>query len=92
MSPEALDLIVKLLNRDPRKRLGAGAGDAEEIKGHAFFRGVNWEEALQRKLRPPKPLVKPVVETGMKFDVFKELEEEDEKSKMMHWTFVSDNF
>jgi len=92
MSADALDLIVKLLNRDPRKRLGAGPGDAEEIKAHPFFKCIDWQEALQRKLKPPKPLVKPIVETGLKFDIFKDLEEDDDHSKMLHWTFVSDNF
>ena len=34
-------LINMLLNRDPRKRLGTKGG-ANEIKQHAFFRGINW--------------------------------------------------
>ncbi|XP_018476150.1 phototropin-2 isoform X5 [Raphanus sativus] len=34
-------LINVLLNRDPRKRLGTKGG-ANEIKQHAFFRGINW--------------------------------------------------
>lgn len=92
MSPEALDLIVKLLNRDPRKRLGAGPGDAEEIKAHSFFKNINWEEALQRKLKPPKPYIRPIVETGIKFDVFKDLEEDNDQNKMMQWTFIAENF
>ena len=35
MSPEAHDLIQRLLDRDPKTRLGAHG--AEEIKNHKFF-------------------------------------------------------
>ena len=42
--PDALDLIVKLLNRDPKTRLGAGSGDAEEIKAHPFINTINLYE------------------------------------------------
>ncbi|EFJ21529.1 hypothetical protein SELMODRAFT_106784 [Selaginella moellendorffii] len=48
---EASDLISKLLAKDPTKRLGCQGG-AEEIKSHAFFRGVDWE-AIQHVARPP---------------------------------------
>lgn len=34
-------LMYQLLQKDPRKRLGACEG-ANEIKRHPFFRGVNW--------------------------------------------------
>ncbi|XP_013620295.1 PREDICTED: phototropin-2-like isoform X2 [Brassica oleracea var. oleracea] len=34
-------LINMLLNRDPSSRLGSKGG-ANEIKQHAFFRGINW--------------------------------------------------
>ena len=92
MSKEALDLIVKLLNRDPKKRLGAGPGDAEEIKEHPFFNTINWEEALERKLKPPKPYIKPIIETGGKFEAFSELEEDTDQNKMQKWTFISKDF
>ncbi|KAJ6233718.1 ribosomal protein S6 KINASE [Anaeramoeba flamelloides] len=36
------DLITKLLNRDPKTRLGSGG--VEEIKNHEFFDGVDWEK------------------------------------------------
>jgi len=44
MSQEAKNLIVHLLNRNPSKRLGAGAGGAAEIKGHPFFANIEWEK------------------------------------------------
>eukprot|EP01017_Pseudomicrothorax_dubius_P044262 TRINITY_DN7461_c0_g2_i1.p1 TRINITY_DN7461_c0_g2~~TRINITY_DN7461_c0_g2_i1.p1 ORF type:complete len:839 (-),score=239.52 TRINITY_DN7461_c0_g2_i1:1-2517(-) len=40
MSPEAQDLIQKLLASDPKKRLGYNSID--EIKKHPFFEGIDW--------------------------------------------------
>lgn len=45
------DLIERLLEKDPKKRLGY-VGGAEEIKEHEFFRGVKWE-MLTEVERPP---------------------------------------
>ncbi|KAK1651439.1 hypothetical protein QYE76_069263 [Lolium multiflorum] len=44
------DLIGRLLERDPRRRMGAARG-AAEIKRHPFFAGVDW--ALIRCVTPP---------------------------------------
>lgn len=50
MSLEARDLILNLLNRNPKKRLGAGPEDANELKRHAFFKDIDWEAVEQGKL------------------------------------------
>lgn len=47
-----------MLNRNPYKRLGSGKRGAEEIKEHPFFTVINWDEAMQRKLKVPKPYLK----------------------------------
>lgn len=52
VSPEAKDLMNKLLCIDPQKRLGANAEDryssgGEEIRQHAWFAGTNWETLLE---------------------------------------------
>jgi len=52
-SPEAADLISKLLIKDPRQRLGSGAGGAEDIMNHAFFKGINWDAIQQKRTAPP---------------------------------------
>ena len=40
-------------------RLGAGPEDATHIKSHAFFRQVNWEQAMRRGMEPPfTPVIK----------------------------------
>jgi len=51
-SPELKSLIVELLRRDPDKRLGA-KHDSEEIKCHPWFAGINWDDVVKRKLKPP---------------------------------------
>ncbi|KAF9599212.1 hypothetical protein IFM89_036257 [Coptis chinensis] len=50
------DLIQRLLDKDPTKRLGYNYG-AVEIKEHEFFRGLRWD-LLTEVSRPPflKPL------------------------------------
>ncbi|XP_042037774.1 serine/threonine-protein kinase WAG1-like [Salvia splendens] len=48
---EARDLIVKLLVKDPRRRLGCARG-ATDIKRHPFFDGIKWP--LIRTYRPPE--------------------------------------
>jgi non-specific serine/threonine protein kinase len=40
-SSELKDLLRKLLQRDPSQRLGTRGG-AEEVKGHAFFKTIDW--------------------------------------------------
>ena len=45
MSEEAKSIILALLNRNPSRRLGAGLRDADYIKEHSFFKGIDWEAA-----------------------------------------------
>eukprot|EP00826_Nyctotherus_ovalis_P064810 TRINITY_DN9514_c0_g2_i2.p1 TRINITY_DN9514_c0_g2~~TRINITY_DN9514_c0_g2_i2.p1 ORF type:complete len:239 (+),score=59.27 TRINITY_DN9514_c0_g2_i2:1533-2249(+) len=91
VSPVALDLIVALLNRNPNKRLGAGAGDAEEIKRDLFFASIDWHKALKRKLQPPKPYIVPIEEADISFDKYRD-SEFSEDNKMDRWTFISSDF
>jgi serine/threonine protein kinase len=52
VSPRAEDLISRLLDRDPKARLGASEADAEEIKRHPFFEMLDWDDVMARKVRP----------------------------------------
>lgn len=51
VSSQAIDLMRRLLIKDPKSRLGSLKG-AAEIKQHAFFHGLNW--ALIRCAVPPE--------------------------------------
>ena len=52
VSSEANDLILKLLSKDPHKRLGGNDDDADEIKAHPFFKRINWVEVENKKHKP----------------------------------------
>lgn len=53
MPRDAVSVLQKLLNRDPTRRLGSGKEDAEEIKRHPFFRDVNFDDVLHKRIPPP---------------------------------------
>ncbi|KAH0954635.1 hypothetical protein HN011_003749 [Eciton burchellii] len=53
VTPDAKDLIRKLLKKKPAQRLGGGPSDAEQVKTHKFFKHINWHDVLCRKLVPP---------------------------------------
>lgn len=56
---DVADFISKLLVKDPRKRLGGGPEDAEELKRHPFFKVINWEKLERREVSPPfKPVIR----------------------------------
>ena len=50
---DAKDLMKKLLKRHPSNRLGAGPDDAAPIKAHNFFRQIQWDDLLARRIEPP---------------------------------------
>lgn len=52
LSDAAFDLLTRLLEVDPSKRLGAGLNDSEEIKRHPFFKGINWKLVYEKKCKP----------------------------------------
>ncbi|BES89743.1 Protein kinase C terminal domain [Nesidiocoris tenuis] len=53
LSPEVSDFISKLLIKNPRERLGGGVEDAEELKRHAFFKGLNWTDLAGKAVPAP---------------------------------------
>uniref|UniRef100_A0A673CM19 protein kinase C n=1 Tax=Sphaeramia orbicularis TaxID=375764 RepID=A0A673CM19_9TELE len=53
LSTEAIGIMRRLLRRNPERRLGSGEKDAEDVKKQPFFRGVDWEGLLQKKVAPP---------------------------------------
>jgi len=50
MSEELKDLIEKLLDRNPQKRLGSGNDDANELVSHPFFEGFDWEALIKKEI------------------------------------------
>jgi serine/threonine protein kinase len=53
ISDSAADVIFKLLQVNPEKRLGSGKTGADEIKQHRFFSRIDWNALEQRKIPAP---------------------------------------
>ena len=48
LNPLTRDILEKLLQKDPTKRLGS-IKDAEEVKNHPWFFGINWDDLKNKK-------------------------------------------
>uniref|UniRef100_A0A8C9WAW2 protein kinase C n=1 Tax=Scleropages formosus TaxID=113540 RepID=A0A8C9WAW2_SCLFO len=53
LSPDSISIIQRLLRKNPEKRLGASEQDAGEVKKQPFFKSVEWEALLAKKVKPP---------------------------------------
>ncbi|XP_030649357.1 serine/threonine-protein kinase N1b [Chanos chanos] len=53
LSTEAISIMRRLLRRNPDRRLGSSEKDAEDVKKQPFFRSVDWEGLLQKRVPPP---------------------------------------
>jgi serine/threonine protein kinase len=57
VSDDAQDLLRRMLERDPAKRIGTD--NEEDIKQHPFFEDVDWDSVYRKEIPPPfKPEVK----------------------------------
>lgn len=50
---EATLIMRRLLRRSVSNRLGASAKDAAEVKEQLFFKCIDFDDLLQRKIKPP---------------------------------------
>ena len=55
-SDELKDLLRKMLDKDPKKRIGIG-NDKQDLKNHPFFSDINWNQILNKKIIPPVEMV-----------------------------------
>lgn len=64
VSTEAQDLIKKLLDRNQQTRFGVNSG-FNEIKKHQFFKGINFDDLLNKKIEAPfKPVIRSKHDVG----------------------------
>ncbi|CAA0807934.1 Serine/threonine-protein kinase AtPK2/AtPK19 [Striga hermonthica] len=52
LSSDAHFLIKGLLQKEANKRLGSGPRGSEELKGHKWFKSVNWKKLEAREICP----------------------------------------
>jgi len=59
LTADAKDLLTRLLQKNPAKRLGSNMPkDLETIKKHRFFRKIDWKKLAARELEPPiQPMI-----------------------------------
>ena len=55
-SEEFKYLLTKLLDKDPKKRIGIN-NDKSDLKSHKFFDDINWEDLAMKKISPPLDLL-----------------------------------
>ncbi|XP_058793229.1 serine/threonine-protein kinase N isoform X2 [Phymastichus coffea] len=68
LSLEAIAIMRRLLRKNPDRRLGSSERDAEDVKKQAFFRHINWDDLLLRRVKPPFVPVIQSVEDVSNFD------------------------
>lgn len=52
-SKELRDLIKNIVIVDVTKRLGCMRRGSDDLKDHVWFKGMNWDDVLGMKIRPP---------------------------------------
>ncbi|KNE62373.1 AGC protein kinase [Allomyces macrogynus ATCC 38327] len=51
--PVAHSFLAGLLERNPRRRLGAGPHAAHHLQSHAFFHGLSWDDVYHKRVNVP---------------------------------------
>lgn len=77
-SAELKLLLEGLLQRDVDKRIGCKGHGADEVKDHAFFGGVDWQQVYMQKYPPPLIPPRGEVNAADAFDIGS-FDEEDTK-------------
>lgn len=52
LTPDLKDLLERLFEKDPKKRIGA-TGGVREVMKHAWFKGIDWEALEKKKVKMP---------------------------------------
>ena len=92
VSPPAADLLRKLLERDPSKRLGS-TNDAQEIKDYPYFKDVDWKKVYNKEIKTPtffdyNNKAKNAFNKPRKF-ITDDLFESNDPNNLMGWSFIN---
>ncbi|XKL65662.1 hypothetical protein PGB90_009082 [Kerria lacca] len=53
LSDNAKNILMKLLEKNPKYRLGSSKRDVMDIQDHEFFNSVNWDDLKNKRIIPP---------------------------------------
>ena len=90
-SEELKDLLRKMLDKDPKKRIGI-ENDKSDLKNHEFFKDINWDDIMKKKNAPPVEMVDVREEYNLKEKVeFKDVDYTNENKflrRISGFTFI----
>ncbi len=64
LEPETVDFIQRLLEIEPKNRLGFGPTGLKDIKSHPYFANIDWDLLVRKEIEPPfipDPILMPEV-------------------------------
>ena len=92
-TPEVIDLLSKLINRDLTQRLGNLQNGVEDIKNHLWFQEVNWSKMLKKNIETPyEPPIKAGHGDTSQYEFFEEDSEDMKQYGIMLNTDESDPY
>ncbi|XP_065332814.1 serine/threonine-protein kinase Sgk1-like isoform X1 [Cloeon dipterum] len=53
VSENARNILEKLLQKESQNRLGSGKNDVLDIQKHPFYKNINWDDLINKKIPPP---------------------------------------
>jgi serine/threonine protein kinase len=76
MSLAATSIVMKLLMKNPKQRLGSN-GSVNAVWQHPFFKGIDWKALQEKRVKPPakEKAAKKLEEDNKKFS--KELKDDN---------------
>ena len=79
LSTEAADLIVRLLKRNPNKRI---SNNIHNIKSHPFFSSIEWKKVGKREVVSPLKIIDLSSTTSSQSELLKDKRKRREDSSM----------
>ena len=99
VSKEAAELLRRLLERNPNKRLGGSIKDAQEIKEHPYFKDVDWNKIYKKQIKPP--IFMDYMSKTIKYyhkprmfaneDLLNSNSDKPDPYKLMGWSFINND-
>jgi len=57
MSLAAAPIVLKLLMKDPKQRLGSNSS-VKAVRQHPFFKGIDWKALQEKRVKPPEKVAR----------------------------------